>query len=203
MSTLRRCLGALGLGCVALVPAAPASAQEAPDPAVQISFDLGEHSPTLGDWTVAAVEVRGDLIVGEPVTVVLWGADDRELWAATTPFERPVTRFAVDVPVAVGSVLEAGAWQGLPTAVAGVVIGGALDRAPVPSVEPDPEVVDAPPAPPEVEGAQVVRPHVAWSAAGGGAGKAQLALSMVLAIIVVAVLFRTPLPSTSSERWTR
>lgn len=203
MSALRRCLGALGLGCVALAVAAPASAQEAPDPAVQITFDLGEHSSTLGDWTVASVEVSGDLIVGEPVTVILWGADDRELWAGTKPFERPVTRFAVDVPVAVGAVLEAGAWQGLPTAVGGVVIGGALDRPPAQPVDPEPEIADAPPAPPVVEGAQVVRPHVAWSAAGGGAGKAQLALSMVLAIIIVAVLFRSPLPSTSSERWTR
>lgn len=54
-----------------------------------------------------------------------------------------------------------------------------------------------------VEGVQVVRPHVAWSAAGGGAGRGQLALSMVLAVIIVAVLFRSPLPSASSERWTR
>jgi hypothetical protein len=53
-----------------------------------------------------------------------------------------------------------------------------------------------------VAGVQIERPEVTWSAAGGG-GSGQLALSMVLAIIVVAVVFRTPLPSASSQRWTR
>ena len=54
-----------------------------------------------------------------------------------------------------------------------------------------------------VGGVQVERPPVTWSASGGGTGSGQLALSMVLAIIVVAVVFRTPLPSASTQRWTR
>jgi hypothetical protein len=53
-----------------------------------------------------------------------------------------------------------------------------------------------------VAGVQIERPEVTWSAAGGG-GSGQLALSMVLAIFVVAVVFRTPLPSASTQRWTR
>jgi hypothetical protein len=54
----------------------------------------------------------------------------------------------------------------------------------------------------EVEGVQVERPAVTWSAAGGG-GSGQLALSMVMAVIVVAIVFRSPLPSASTQRWTR
>lgn len=53
-----------------------------------------------------------------------------------------------------------------------------------------------------VAGVQVERPEVTWSAAGGG-GSGQLALSMVMAIIVVAIVFRSPLPSASTQRWTR
>ena len=53
-----------------------------------------------------------------------------------------------------------------------------------------------------VGGVQIERPEITWSASGGG-GSGQLALSMVLAIIVVAVVFRTPLPSASTQRWTR
>jgi hypothetical protein len=53
-----------------------------------------------------------------------------------------------------------------------------------------------------VAGVQIERPEVTWSAAGSG-GSGQLALSMVLAIIVVAVVFRTPLPSASTQRWTK
>lgn len=53
-----------------------------------------------------------------------------------------------------------------------------------------------------VAGVQIERPEVTWSASGSG-GSGQLALSMVLAIIVVAVVFRTPLPSASTQRWTR
>lgn len=54
----------------------------------------------------------------------------------------------------------------------------------------------------EVAGVQVERPPVTWSAAGGG-GSGQLALSMVMAVIMVAIVFRSPLPSSSTQRWTR
>lgn len=54
----------------------------------------------------------------------------------------------------------------------------------------------------EVGGAVVERPQVDWSRAGGG-GSGQLALSIILAILVVAIVFRTPLPSATSQRWTK
>lgn len=54
----------------------------------------------------------------------------------------------------------------------------------------------------EVGGAVIERPQVDWSASGGG-GSGQLALSVILAILVVAIVFRTPLPSTSTQRWTK
>ena len=53
-----------------------------------------------------------------------------------------------------------------------------------------------------VGGVQIEAPEVEWSA-GGGAGGGQLALSMVLAVLLVAIVFRTPLPSATTQRWTR
>jgi hypothetical protein len=54
---------------------------------------------------------------------------------------------------------------------------------------------------PVVEAAQVV-PEVNHTTEGGG-GSGQLALSMVVIIALVALVFRTPLPSASTARWTR
>ena len=56
----------------------------------------------------------------------------------------------------------------------------------------------------EVAGDVVQRPppEVLSQGAGGG-GSGQLALSMVLAVILVAIVFRTPLPSATSQRWTK
>jgi hypothetical protein len=54
-----------------------------------------------------------------------------------------------------------------------------------------------------VEGVQIEPPVVEWSAGGGGAGGGELALSMVLAVLLVAMVFRTPLPSASVQRWTK
>lgn len=55
----------------------------------------------------------------------------------------------------------------------------------------------------EVAGEVVERPpaEVLTQGAGGGGG-GTLALSMVLAVVLVAIVFRTPLPSASSQRWT-
>ena len=57
-------------------------------------------------------------------------------------------------------------------------------------------------APAVVGGVQIEPPIVDWRAAGGGAG-GQLALSMVMAVLLVAIVFRTPLPSASTQRWTK
>lgn len=66
------------------------------------------------------------------------------------------------------------------------------------------DVVDAgiSQAQPIVGGVVIERPEVDWSASGGG-GSGQLALSMVMTVIIVAIVFRTPLPSASTQRWTK
>jgi hypothetical protein len=53
-----------------------------------------------------------------------------------------------------------------------------------------------------VGGVQIEPPTVDYGASGGGGG-GQLALSMVMAVLLVAIVFRTPLPSSSTQRWTK
>lgn len=53
-----------------------------------------------------------------------------------------------------------------------------------------------------VGGVQIEPPIVDWGASGSGGG-GQLALSMVMAVLLVAIVFRTPLPSASTQRWTK
>jgi hypothetical protein len=57
-------------------------------------------------------------------------------------------------------------------------------------------------AAPVVAAEQFVPPEVFHSAQGGG-GSGQLALSLVLVVALVAIVFRTPLPSATTQRWTR
>jgi hypothetical protein len=54
----------------------------------------------------------------------------------------------------------------------------------------------------EVAGVQIEPPVLEWKGGGGGGG-GQLALSMVLAVLLVAIIFRTPLPSATTQRWTK
>lgn len=57
---------------------------------------------------------------------------------------------------------------------------------------------------PEVAGELTERPRAeVLSQGAGGGGSGQLALSMVLAVVLVAIVFRTPLPSQNSQRWTK
>ena len=56
---------------------------------------------------------------------------------------------------------------------------------------------------PVVAAEQFVPPEVFHSMEGGAGGSGQLALSMVLIVALVALLFRSPLPSASTQRWTR
>ncbi len=49
----------------------------------------------------------------------------------------------------------------------------------------------------------LVEPDLVDPVAGGGGGTGQVATSMVLVIIIAVVLFRTPLPSAASQRWTK
>lgn len=69
----------------------------------------------------------------------------------------------------------------------------------------EPEEVAAgatpPGAPPSVGGDVVDRPDQLPQQGNGAGGAGQLALSMVIAVIFVAILFRTPLPSATTVRW--
>ncbi len=54
----------------------------------------------------------------------------------------------------------------------------------------------------EVLGEVIERPDADLFRSGsGGSGSGQIALSMILALVVAALVFRTPLPSTSTQRW--
>ena len=56
---------------------------------------------------------------------------------------------------------------------------------------------------PVVAGVVIEPPEVFHSSGGGAAGSGQLGLSMVVIIALFAILFRTPLPSASTQRWIR
>ncbi len=148
--------------------ATPASAQEDAIGNVDISFDVGELDPVVGDWAIEAVEVSGGLEEGRDFTVELTGDDGDVLWSATQPHTVPVTRIPVTDVLTVGEVTGAGVSQGL-TVVAGV---------------------------------QIEPPEVDWKGGPGGGG-GQLTLSMVMTVLLVAIVFRTPLPSATTQRWTK
>jgi hypothetical protein len=163
----------------ALAWAGPAMAQDptsgdgAPKQAA-IAFDLGRYSTELHDWTIEAVLVSGDLEDDREVTIEIRGAGDRVLWTASAPFHAPQTRIEVDAKLGVADVSSAGVSQ------AGTVVDATagVDPRLVPS-----EVVDP--------------------VQGGGGSSGQVATSMVLVIIVAVILFRTPLPAASTQRWTK
>lgn len=50
---------------------------------------------------------------------------------------------------------------------------------------------------------QLVPSEVVDPVQGGGGSSGQVATSMVLVIIVAVILFRTPLPAASTQRWTK
>jgi hypothetical protein len=194
-----------------LLAAGPVAAQDAEDEvrAAEISYELGDFDSEQGDWPIVAVEVRGQLDTEHAVTVELWGADER-LWTGTVSVTPPVTRFEVVPFVAVGDLVEVGIWQQL-TPVESIEIPP--PEAPEPPAEPEDEVAEEEEAeeeeaeelpPTEVVGERLERDEVEiLGGASGGSGSGQLALSMILAIVVLAIVFRTPLPSASTQRWTK
>jgi hypothetical protein len=88
--------------------------------------------------------------------------------------------------------------------------GSAAFRAPSTTIDVDPavgvgEVTSAglvQRLTPIVASLEVAPPEV-FHSGGGGARSGQLALSMVVIVALFAILFRTPLPSASTQRWTR
>jgi hypothetical protein len=169
-SYLRPVPAMLGVVASLLVwaPAAHAQGEEEPVGEVDISFDVGEFDPVEEDWTIAVVEVAGDLEEGVDFTVELTDEDGEVVWSATEAFTAPSTRIEVTDTVTVGEVADAGVSQGI------TVVGGV----------------------------QIEPPVLEWKGGGGGGG-GQLALSMVMAVLLVAIIFRTPLPSATTQRWTK
>jgi hypothetical protein len=191
---------------LAWLGAAPVGAQTAEDRPVSIEFDVGDHDAARGDWPITVVRVSGDLDVGELFVVELRDGDGAVLWAGEAVYRPPTTSVAVDQFVAVGDVEEAAIGQRLPPTT---LPAPDEPEAPVPIEEPEVarEVVTMPDPPqeavsptPRVRGDVVTRPEPVPQGNGfGGAG--QLALSMVIAVVFVAILFRTPLPSATTMRW--
>lgn len=72
-----------------------------------------------------------------------------------------------------------------------------------PSTTPPSPPTPTEPTAPTVEGDVTVAPDPLPRQGSGLVGAGQLALSMVIAVIFVAILFRTPLPSATTQRWRR
>lgn len=202
--------------------ATPAAAQDARG--VTISFEVGDFDSARGDWPITEVLVAGDLDAGQAFMVELRSGAGEVLWSGADVYAPPQVALAVDRFVAVGDVEEAGIAQQLPVTTAPPALGPSVD--PVLPDSPDvaaadttnpppggPDATVAPPIPapltepapaPDVEGEIVTRPDPPLPQQGSGLGGAgQLALSMVVAVVFVAILFRTPLPAATTQRWRR
>lgn len=125
---------------------------------------------------------------------------ERGDWSVTVVYVsgdlQPGEAFTVELRGEVGEVVWSGSdtFDGSTTAIAVddfVAVGDVTEAAISQSI-------------PAVAGDVVTRPvpEVLQQGSGGGGG-GQLALSMVVAVILVAILFRSPLPSASTQRWTR
>ena len=196
--------------------ALPANAQTQPDRPVTIDFEVGDFDSDRGDWPITVVNVRGDLEPDEVFVVELRDGDGEVVWAGEGVFSPPITSVTVDSFVAVGDVDEAAIGQRLPEetttttappepAVAGNVVTNPTTSLPPSSSTLPPtttEATDPAAPPPTVEGDVTVTPEPDLPQQGSGLGGAgQLALSMVIAVVFVAILFRAPLPAATTQRW--
>lgn len=192
------------------VAASPALAQESQD--VTIEFEVGDFDAVKADWPITSVEVSGDLQPDEVFVVELRDGEGDIVWAGEGTFDPPTTSVPVDTFVAVGDVDEAAIGQREPAPAATLVPQVAGDVVTIP---PDPEPPDVtvapvtptlepPPPEPDVAGEVATRPEPELPRQGSGLGGAgQLALSMVIAVVFVAILFRAPLPAATTQRWRR
>ncbi len=216
-----RLLGALGCSLFLVVLAAgPAAAQEENRGSVDVSYDIGPYDGPAGDWPVALVVVRGDLVAGDDFTVALTG-DAGTIWSATVPYQSPVTRIEVDEFVGVGELTGVSISQAFEI-VTVIEIADEVDEpdpepptAGVPDPEPDVAVIEFQPPTPlpapdvtETAGGPTSTPgpgavNRPAEVLGGGSGRdsGQLAVSVIISLIVVVLAFRTPLPAASPQRW--
>jgi hypothetical protein len=196
----------------ALVAAGPAAAQS--ERGVSIEFDVGDHDAAQGDWPITVVRVSGDLDVGELFVVELRDGAGAVLWAGQADYQPPTTSVTVDRFIAVGDVEEAAIGQRMPATTLPPdpvdpdevddpdVAGDVVTIPPPLSGDPfDQAIAQASPTP-GVRGDMVTQPSPDVVQQGSGlSGAGQLALSMVIAVVFVAILFRTPLPAATTQRW--
>jgi hypothetical protein len=216
--SLFRCTVLASTAALWVMAPSAAAAQAPAERDVRIEFEVGDFDAARSDWPITEVLVSGDLDVGETFVVELRDGDGGVIWAGEDEYSPPQTVVEVDRFVAVGDVEEAAIGQRMPLPVEPAPeIEPAV--VPVPPQEPevaaavttiapdDPEPVVVPqdPAPsPDVAADVVTRPDAPLPQQGSGLGGAgQLALSMVVAVVFVAILFRTPLPAATTQRWRR
>ena len=193
-----------------VLAAGPAAAQEEENRgSVEVGYDIGPYDGSAGDWPIAVVEVRGDLEAGDDFTVELTG-DAGTIWTATVPYRSPVTRVEVDEFVGVGELTRVTISQASEI-VTIIEIPDEIDE-PTSQVEAETEttVADVPPPtalPDDVD--RGVDPPLRDpgnpppEVLGGGSGRdsGQLALSVIVSLVVLVLVFRTPLPAASTQRW--
>ena len=209
---MKRQLVALLAPLFVVLAAGPAAAQEDENRgSVDVGYDIGSYDGSAGDWPIEVVEVRGDLEAGDDFTVELTG-DAGTIWTATVPYRSPVTRVTVDEFVGVGELTGVSISQAFevitvieipdeidelpPPAEAAVAEEATVADLPAPTVVPD--VIDrgVPPSEPTLGNPP---PQVL----GGGSGRdsGQLAVSVIVSLVVLVLVFRTPLPAASTQRW--
>jgi len=197
-----------------VLAAGPAAAQEDENRgSVEVGYDIGPYDGSAGDWPIAVVEVRGDLEAGDDFTVELTG-DAGTIWTATVPYRSPVTRVEVDEFVGVGELTGVTISQASeiitvieipdeipdeidePTSQVEAETETTVADVPPPTALPDdvdrgvdPPLRDPGNPPPEVLGG------------GSGRDSGQLALSVIVSLVVLVLVFRTPLPAASTQRW--
>jgi len=193
-----------------VLAAGPAAAQEDENRgSVEVGYDIGPYNGSAGDWPIAVVEVRGDLEAGDDFTVELTG-DAGTIWTATVPYRSPVTRVEVDEFVGVGELTGVTISQASEI-ITIIEIPDEIDE-PTSQVEAETEttVADVPPPtalPDDVD--RGVDPPLRDpgnpppEVLGGGSGRdsGQLALSVIVSLVVLVLVFRTPLPAASTQRW--
>jgi hypothetical protein len=212
--SLFRCTVLASTAALWVMAPSAAAAQAPAERDVRIEFEVGDFDAARSDWPITEVLVSGDLDVGETFVVELRDGDGGIIWAGEDEYSPPQTIVAVDTFVAVGDVEEAAIGQRLPVepppeiepAVDPVATQEPEVAAVVTTIAPDdpvPVVVPPDPAPtPDVAADVVSRPDPPLPQQGSGLGGAgQLALSMAIAVVFVAILFRTPLPAATTMRW--
>lgn len=217
---MRPLLVALLAPLLVVLAAGPAAAQEEENRgSVDVSYDIGPYDSSARDWPVAVVEVRGQLTEGDDFTVALTG-DAGTIWTATVPYLSPVTRVEVDEFVGVGELTGVSISQEFEIVTTIEIIDEVEQLPPQAEVEVQAEAqaeaeaggtiagLPPPPAPPEVvergvEPPTPVQVNPPPEVLGGGSGRdsGQLAVSVIVSLVVLVLVFRTPLPAASTQRW--